>query len=375
MGGSNRATEIIVECSTISGENEFHKIYVNSDGYVETFDHDKASWGLDGATYEFLGGPKDVNPCLWWKQLNNDEKEHFYWREGELQIKTWHNTVFDVSSWFAKKVGVETDKSFSTIMKGFGILKEKDSFLYEKENFLDTINYIILIKMLKNEFNNTIYFSRLQEIMLSCSLREVADWTSHNVPYDSIVPLKSLGIPVDIASDICKEHFERWKVSSQPHSLGSPEYWVAAAKQEGIDIIRLADYMQRTRYNGLWYWRENVYKKVLEECKNKNLMFPNTWIVEAVASIPDREVLIRYTSNENFLDPNSRTPFRAIEKNSPLRSEKWTRGCAYTAGVERILDNLMSFGDPKTWEPGWEYPTLDEIKNDAYEKVDERVQL
>lgn len=369
----------VVPCKATDGQIVEHKIIVLADGSVDASEHYNETWALDGQIIEGLGGGNDTNPCPWWnkEKTPNEVLELTIWDEGQLKSRMHYDYIFsnlsetpkfsyDVLAWKGTQVGEWTEPAYNTVLLNLGIVpptfwgleetlsKVKDDTTGEEyfqvesltsPSFLPLPDLLEYLRLIVPNTAGTIFGSHLAEESKISSVEELANWIEAGVPWDTVAAYKYENLDAGTAGEI-KKAVDYRKESYGPYNkIGEPEYWAQTLTRLGMQPDRIAPFIERTHRSGMLYWRQEVYETVLELIPLGQ--FPYSWIIEAVAAIPDRDTLIDYAYEVN---------------KGPMKSGEWTRAWANIVMPERITNKLKSEGNPAYWTPGWETPTKEELE-------------
>jgi hypothetical protein len=364
---------------------------------VETPYHDDAPWGLDGAILHALGGEEDVHSCLVWRKAGERVAPRSRNKVKPLTVGAssltgiWWNKKFEpiigdtavtctTTEWEIVQVGEWTDEAAETALSGYGIRTETQSFSQKKPT-VDTLKGAILpataykrftpveavqyLRLIVPYFENNarVYYKELEELYdMYPDEAELAEWLDAGIPWETLAGYDylqvSLPLAVQLAQEACYRaeenltrhytEFSSTRVRNLPSlsPTGTGPEWASHLLRVGVERDRMIPFLQRTRMNGVFYWRTDVYTYVEGTLGRLNITVPLTWIAEAVAAIPGRDTLIAYS---HLVSPEN------------VVTEEWTRHWALESAASTIVRYLQEKGDPAGWTAGWEYPTLHEL--------------
>lgn len=357
-----------VSCESTDKKIVEHKIIVFADGTVDTNEHINETWGLDGQIIESLGGEADNNPCTWWAKdkTPNEVLEFTIWDNGLLKARVQENNYYyfntdelgssfsyDVLTWEGTQLEEWTEPAYVTVLLNLGIIppafwsdysgtQSFDGFHSATLPLTDLMKYL---RIVAPHSDGTIFFAHLFEEAKLLSPEELECWIEEGIPWDTVAAYKYENLDAETAGAIKKAVDYRKEYYGPYNKIGQPEYWAQNLIKLGMSPNRIAPFIERTYLSGMLYWRQEIFDDITSRLSLEQ--FPLSWIVEAVASIPDRDTLIDYAYAHD---------------NQTLRSGEWTRAWANTVMPTKIIQKLQTEGNPAFWVQGWEMPTASELE-------------
>lgn len=388
---------ITVLCYDLHGSGEPHRAFIYPDGHVRTPDHEEAPWGLDQDILHALGGEEDISPCRLWRKAG--ERTQPRTRGYATNPKAGYSSLYSIAWWNGKhefyfnddiivvatldweltEIGPWTVEAEKTVLSGYGIRTNLDdrnqrtptsTLLTPDFTPVQAVRYLRLI-IPHTETNVRVEHYELKHLWEKFpDETELKTWLTEGIPWDTCADYRTLGIPLPLAVNYAQEAYQRGEnsimanypdtftnafaggVQRVPHlpeaytqRTTGPE-WAQQLTQIGIQSDRIIPFMRRTRKNGKLQWREKTYQHIVTALENESNIIPATWIIEAVAALPDNTTLIAYS---HLLEPE-----RTITK-------EWIDRWIQDDVTPSIIRYLQQEKDPADWVPGWEYPTVYEL--------------
>ena len=337
------AAQVTVACQDLTGAPSTHRVLIHADGTVTTPDHDGAEWALDGAVYQALGGPVDMNPCQYWQHPDTYRTQDNTWINGRYLPNPHQPVTLTPTDWTFADHPIWTEEAKQTALIGIGVNPESTvNILLPFTPLPDPAALLYFMQRLGTKVDGGLFARPLAEASRCVPDTDLDAWITDGIPWRTFYGFTHAGLNREQARDVCAEYTARASTYPTPASLGFPDYWATTLTDLGLPPERVAPFMVRTRMNGQFYSRTDVVAAVTALLtEEQTAAIPHEWIVEAAHMIPERHYM------EN-------TP----ADGGPDLPSGWSRAWSVTIGADRIAAFLTTSGDPAYWPAGWEWPTL-----------------